>query len=131
LRLRHERPERFFRSLVIDGGMSNDPGPSFMGKVKPREIGIPGFEQIHHFQRLGIVFEAPLVRHKGMKRVFPGMTKRGVAQVMGQGYSVSEILIGPQVLSHASGNLGHLKCMGESGSVMVPFIVSKNLCLVF
>jgi hypothetical protein len=60
-----------------------------------------------------------------------GMTERGMSEIMRQGYRMGQILVGSNVLGNAAGNLRGFQRMREPGSVMIPFIVGKNLGFVF
>ena len=58
------------------------------------------------------------------------VTKGRVAQVMAQGYGLSQILVKAQGPCHRAGKAADLKSVGQAGAVMVPLRLEENLSLV-
>jgi hypothetical protein len=59
------------------------------------------------------------------------MSERGVAEVVSQSNSLSEIFIEKKSLGHGTGDLSYLQGMGKAGSVVISFGGEKDLGLVF
>jgi hypothetical protein len=59
-----------------------------------------------------------------------GMAEGGMPEVVPQGACLCQILVEAQGAGKGSGDLGNLQCMGESGTVMIPFRGKEHLHLV-
>ena len=71
-------------------------GQSFEGfktQIKAIEPGIVTFQEGDHAQALGVVIKTAISGHGTVQTAFPGMAKRGVAKIMGQGDGFGEIFI--------------------------------------
>ena len=76
------------------------------------------------------MFETPIIRHQPVQDLLPGVTERGVSQVMGQRQGFDQVFVQPQPPGDAAGDLGHLQGMGQAGSVIISLMVDENLGLV-
>ena len=62
---------------------------------------------VYHAQALQIVFKTAVPGHAGIERVLPGMAKRRVAQVMGQGDGFHQVFVQAQGARHGTAQLRH------------------------
>ena len=89
--------------------MLYQPFQRFPGQVQPVEIGIAMFQPGHQHEGLGVVVEAAIAGHAGIKRRLAGMTERRVAKIVSQGKSLSQILIQPKDACERAGDLRHFQ----------------------
>jgi hypothetical protein len=54
-----------------------------------------------------------------------------MSEVVSKGYSLGKVFIKAKGAGKRSGYLGHLKGMGQAGTVVISLMVDKYLCLVF
>jgi hypothetical protein len=59
------------------------------------------------------------------------MSERGVAEIVSQSNSLSQIFIEKKSPGYGTGDLSYLQGMGKAGSVMISFGGEKDLGLVF
>ena len=62
-------------------------------QVQPVKVGVALFQLVHHAQALKVVLKTAKVGHTGVQGVLPGMAKRCVAQVMGQGDGLHQVFV--------------------------------------
>ena len=111
--------------------MLDDAFPRFEAEIEAIECGIALFELIDNAQALQVVFKTAVVGHAIVQRILPGMTKRGVPQVMCQRDSFHQILVETQRAGDAAPDLGNLKAMRQTRAKQVTFVIDENLRLVF
>ncbi len=114
------------RPVVFD-----DPLQGFPGQVQPVEFGIAFLQPGDDGQRLRIVVEPAIRLHQLGKRIFAGMAERRVAEVMGQGQSLRQILIQLQRPGDGPRDLRHLQTMGEPGTKVIALVIDEDLRFVF
>ena len=107
------------------GGVAENAVPHLIAQVQPGAVPL---QAVHHPQGLLIVAEAPL--HHPAQRPLSGVAKGGVAQIVGQGGGLGEVLVQPQRPGHAPGNSRHLQGVGHTGAVVVPLRLEEYLGLV-
>ena len=61
----------------------------------------------------------------------PAWPKGRVAQIMGQGESLTQILVQSQRPANRPRDLRHFQCVGQTGAKIVAFVVDEHLGLVF
>jgi hypothetical protein len=59
------------------------------------------------------------------------MAKGGVAKVVGEGYSLAQILIQVQRAGDGPGDLRNFDGVREPGAEHIAFVINEDLCLVF
>jgi hypothetical protein len=64
--------------------MLHHPFQRFPGEIQPLKFRIARLDLGDHAQGLGVVVKAAIIRHGVLKRVFAGMAKGRVSQIMGQ-----------------------------------------------
>ena len=74
--------------------------------------------------------EAAFIPHRGVERPFAGMAERRMAEVVGKGESLSQILVDVERPGHGAGDLRHFEAMGEPGAVMIALVIDEDLRLV-
>jgi hypothetical protein len=72
-----------------------------------------------------------LALHEFCQRVFPGVPKGRMTQIMGKHNGLRQVLVSTQGASTSSRNLTRLQGVSQSISIMVPFVKNKNLCFIF
>jgi hypothetical protein len=80
-------------------------------------------------QALGIVVEAPVILHQKVERFLAGVAERRVAQVMGKGDRLRQILVQAEGPGDGPANRGDLDRVGQAGTVMVSGPVEEDLGL--
>jgi hypothetical protein len=76
------------------------------------------------------VIEAALAFHQLIEGILAGVAEGGVAQVVGQGDALDQVLVEAEGARDRAGDLGHLDGVGEAGAVVVPLVVDEDLGLV-
>ncbi len=99
-------------------------------QVQAVEVGVALFQVVHDPKALQVVFEATMVAHAQLQGVLSGMAERCVAEVVGQGHRLDQVLAEPQASRDGPAQLGHLQRMGQPGPEQVAFMVQEHLCLV-
>src|SRR5260221_6528766 len=74
--------------------------------------------------------EAAERRHDSVERVLAGMAERLVAEIMGKGQRLGEILVEAERAADRAGDLRHLQAVRQPGAVMVALVIDEDLCLV-
>ena len=103
---------------------------AFPGQVQPVEFGIVPFQPGDDAHGLGVVIEPAIGDHQRLHRVFTGMAKGGVAQIMGQGHGLGQIGVQVQHAGDGARDLRHLDRMGQTGAVIIALVFDKDLSLV-
>ena len=78
-----------------------------------------------------VVIKPAVTLHQFRQRIFPGMPEWGMTKIMRKGHRLDEFLVQPERARYRPCDLGDLKRMGKPGAVVIPFVVDKNLSLVF
>ena len=102
----------------------------FPGQVQAVEIGITPFQPGDDAQRLGIVIEAAIGLHQAVELALAGMAEGRVAEVMGKGQGLGQVLIQAQRPGDRARDLRHLDRMGQPRPVMVALVIDEDLRLV-
>ena len=142
--VQHAGPDRILDVVVDIGDLVGHPDDPAFGGGGPGPFGVgddavahlPGqveapavlFQPVHHPQALFIVLEA--AGAQGVQRPLPCVAERGVAQVVGQGHRLGQVLVEAQGPGDGPGDLGHLQRMGQPGAVEVPLRREKDLGLL-
>ncbi len=121
---------RFKAPRIGQRAMLEDAFSGFKAQVQPVVIGVALFQFIDHPQALKVVLKALVVAHAVVQGVLPGVTKRGVPQIVGQGNGFHQVFVPDQGARHRAGQLRHFQGMGEAGSKQVALVVQKHLGFV-
>ncbi len=113
------------RQSVFALGMPRDAVAHLPGQVQP----LPTvFNHIHHTKTLLVVAEA--TGRKPIEHPFTGVPERWVAQVVAEGNRFRQLLVEPQHLGNAAGNLRDLQSVRQTGAVVVTSRGKEHLRLV-
>ena len=88
------------------------------------------FKRCDHAQTLGIVVEAAMGLQANVKGALAGMSKRRMAEVVGQRQRLCQVLVEAELPGQRAGDLGHLQRMGKPGTVMIAFVEHEYLGLM-
>jgi len=113
------------RPVMLGGAFEGLPG-----QVEPVELGIAPFKPGQYAQRVIVVREATIGRHLGIKRLFTGMTERGVAEIVRQCQCLGQILVEPERAGNRAGNLRHFEAVGQARAIVIALVINENLRLV-
>ena len=113
------------RSVVLD-----EPFERFPGEVKAIERGVASFQPGDDRQRLSVVVEAAPLLEAARKRPLAGVSERGVPEVVAERGCLRQIFVERQGACERARNLGDLKRVGQTGSVVVAFVIDEHLRLV-
>jgi len=91
---------------------------------------VSSFQEIYDAEPLAIVIKTTVGRHGLCQDPFPGVTKRGVAQVVGQRDTLCQILIQTKLPGNGSRDLRAFQRVREAISVVIPFKVYEYLGFV-
>ena len=71
-----------------------------------------------------------MLGHAGVKRVFAGMSERGVAEIVAERDRLGEIVVEPQGAGERARDLRDLDRVGEAGAEMIALVIDEHLGLV-
>ena len=80
-------------------------------QVQTVKVGVALLQLVHHAQALQVVLKTAKVSHASVQGVLPGVAKRCVPQVMGQGDGLNQVFIESQGARHGASKLRHLQRM--------------------
>ena len=66
-----------------------------------------------------------------MQRILPGVPERGMAEIVGQRHSFSEILVQPQRPADTTRDLRHFDAVRQARSEEIAFVIDEDLRFVF
>jgi len=115
---------------IIVGGVLDDPLTHLPSQVEAAESGVALLELFHDAQAVRVVVKAASPGHQRVEHHLAGVAKGGVAQVVGHGDGLDQILVKHQRAGDGAGDLGDLQGVGEPRTVMVALIVDEHLRLV-
>jgi hypothetical protein len=110
--------------------MFGNPFKGFPGEVQAVEFRVMPLQMGHDADRLRVVIEPAMGRHRGGERVLPGVAEGRVAEVMGQRHSLRQVLVEAQRAGHGAGDLRDLQRMGQAGAEIVALMFHEDLRLV-
>src|SRR6185369_4743827 len=113
------------RRRVLDNALTH-----LERKVQSIETGISLLKLIHDPQRLAVMFESAVILHQPVKNFFSRMAKWGMPEIMSKRQCLCQLLVQPKTPCHRLADLSDFQGVGKSGSVVIPFMVDKNLCFV-
>jgi len=114
-------------SLQQGSVMLGHPFQSLPSQVKPVELGIARFVMGHYAQGMPVVIEPAEGPHRSRQRFLAGMAERGVAEIVGQGERLRQILVEPQGSGQRPRDLGHFETVGQARPVMVALVIDEHL----
>ena len=88
-------------------------------------------ELVDNPQALQIVFEPTVLAHALVQRILPGVPERGMAEIVGQRHSFSEILVQPQRPADTTRDLRHFDAVRQARSEEIAFVIDEDLRFVF
>ena len=121
---------RFNLTRMAQGAVLQDAFAGFKAQVQPVELRVALFQLVDHPQALQVVLEAAMLSHAILQGILPGVSKRGVAQVVRQGDGFHQVFVQAQGSRHGTPQLRHLQRMRQTRAVQVPFVVEEHLRLV-
>ena len=99
------------------------------GEVEPVMRRVRAFDPHHRAQRLRIVAEAPVARHRIGQRRLARMAERRVAEIMRKAQRLGQILVEPERAGDHSADLRDFETMGQAGAVMIAIGRDEHLRL--
>ncbi len=115
---------------VAQRAVLEDALPGLEGEVQAVERGVALLEEVHDAQRLEVVLEAAVGLHAGVQRVLAGVAERRMAEIVGEGDGLGQVLVEAQAARHRARDLGDLQAVGEARAEEIPFVVDEHLRLV-
>ncbi len=127
---------------AIAAGSGGDPSPSeravvlddaferFPGEIETVEGGVSALQAGDHAKALGVVVEAAVRLHQLFERVLAGVAERRMAEIVGKGQRLRQILVGGERPANGAGDLRHFEAVGEPGAEKVALVVDEHLRLV-
>ncbi len=115
---------------VIASGVLDDALPGLTGEVEALETGVALLDVVHDPEGLAVVLEAAVPGHELIEHGLARMAEGRVAQVMGEGHRLGEVLVQPERPGDGAGDLGHLEAVGQARPVVVALVVDEDLGLV-
>ena len=100
------------------------------GEIEAGELGIFCLDQFHDAEALLIVIEAAMGAHEAVELGLAGMAERGVAEIVGEGDGLREVLIEGEGARDRAGDGGDLDGMGEAGAEVIGGAAEEDLGLV-
>ena len=107
--------------------MLDDGFPYFPGKIESGKARITGLEKVDHSQGVPVVIESAVSRHQLGEFPFACVAERRMSDVMDESDRFHQILIEPQSTGDRPRNLSHFKGVGQTGSVVIPLMIGKDL----
>ncbi len=102
----------------------------FEGEIQAWKFGVALLQLVHHPQRLQVVLEPAELAHAIVERVLPGVTERGVAEIVREADRLDQRLVQAERPRHAARDLRHLERMREARAVEIAFVIDEDLRLV-
>jgi len=116
--------------MIIGGLVLDDPLARLPRQVQPVEARITLFELVDHPQGLVVVLEPAEPFHETVEDFLASMTERRVAQIMGKGKGLGQLLIQPKNTGYRLADLRDFQGMGKPGPVIIALVVHENLSFV-
>ena len=113
------------RAVVLDQAFEGLPG-----EVQAVERGVAGFQAGDDAKGLCVVVEAAKGLHAGVERILAGVAEGRVAEIVGQGQGIGEVLVETELAGDGAGDLGHFEAVGEPGAVEIAHVVDEDLGFV-
>src|SRR5665213_3547847 len=113
------------RAVVLDQTFERFPGEveTVIGRVAALQIGDDA-------QRLSIVVEAAEPAQGCVECALAGVTERRMTEIVRQRQGLGQVLVEPERARQRTGYLYDLKCVGQSGAVMIALVIDEHLRLV-
>lgn len=89
------------------------------------------FEELHDAERVRIVIESAVIAHGLIEGDFASVSERGVAEVVGQGDRLREILVDPEGAGEATRQVCDLQRVRQACTKVIAERRSEHLRLVF
>jgi hypothetical protein len=100
------------------------------GEVEPVIGRIAALQAGHDPERLGVVVEAAEPRHALVQGILARMAEGRMAEVVGEGQGLGQILVEPEGAGERPGDLADLDGVGQAGAEVIALMVDENLGLV-
>ena len=128
--------DRFRQRIIGEPGQQRavvlgDAFQRLPGEVEAVEGRIAGLQLGHQADRVGVMVEAAIGLHAFGERVLAGMAEAGVAEVVGKGQRLGQILVEAKDARDRAGDLGDFERMGEPRPVVIALVIDEDLGLVF
>ena len=108
-------------------------GQTFQGferQIQAIEGRVLALEPRHHLETLRVVVEAAIAGHDLGQRALAGMTKRRMAEIVGQRQCLGQVLVKGQHARDGTGDLCHLQAVREPRAVVIALMEHEHLGLV-
>ncbi|MNI19250.1 hypothetical protein D3C73_726820 [compost metagenome] len=113
------------RTVVLDHALDRLPA-----EVQAREARITGLQLGDDAEALDVVVEAAEGLHLLVQLVLARVAERRVAQVVGQGDRLGQVVVEPERVGQRPRNLRHLQAVRQPGAVVVAFMRHEDLGLL-
>ena len=110
--------------------MLGQPFERFPRQVEPVEQRIGAFQRRQRAQRMAIMIEAAMVRHRGFQRILACMAEGRMADVVREAQRLGQILVEPQRARDAAPDLRDLDAVGQADAIMIAVGRDEHLRLV-
>ena len=112
--------------------MLDDAFAHFKSKIQSAESGVAQLEIFDDAQGMQVVIEEKAVlAHGGVERLFAGVPKGRVADVVDQGQGFDQIDIQVELGGDGAGDLRHFDGVGQAVAEVIGVAAGENLGLVF
>ncbi len=100
------------------------------GEIEAGKFRVFRLDQLDDAKALVIVIEAAVGAHEAVEFGFAGMAEGGVAEIVGEGDGLGEVLIEGEGPRDGAGDGGDLDGMGEPGAEVIAGAAEEDLGLV-
>ena len=101
-----------------------------VAEVQATKSRIALFQQIDDPQALAVVVESPVVAHQLRQHALARVTEWRVAEIVGEDHGFRQFFVEPQRTRDRSRNLRTLQGVGQAVSIVIAFVIDKDLGLV-
>jgi hypothetical protein len=100
------------------------------GEIEAGKFGVFGLDEFDDAEALEVVIEAAVGAHEAIELGLAGMAEGGVAEIVGEGDGLGEVLIEREGAGDGAGDGGDLDGMGEAGAEVIAGAAEEDLGLV-
>ncbi len=126
------RAEAFAAGGVVKaGGVLGETFAHFPREIQAGKAGIFLFEKFDDPEALPVVLEAPVGLHELVQCLLALVPERGMAEVVGEGDGLGEVLVQLEGASDIAGDRGDFHRVGEARAQVIPGAIEKHLRFVF
>jgi hypothetical protein len=107
-----------------------DPFQRLPRQVQPVELRVVPFQMRHDADRLRVVVEPAIGRHRRRQRILAGVPERRMPEIMRQRHRLRQVLVQSQRAGHRARHLRHLQRVGQPRAEVVALMLHEDLGLV-